>query len=112
MGDRFDTSKLASKCAGECVVQRSSKQRRDRRGAGVWMANAAPAVDENGDIYVVTGNGPYNPEFAHDQLGESVVKLTWTPGDPGSLSVSDWFTPFADADRDAVTRIRTSRPAA
>ena len=64
------------------------------------MANAAPAVDANGDIYVVTGNGPYNPQFGADQLGESVVRLTWNPGDPGSLWVSDWFTPFLDADRD------------
>ena len=69
-------------------------------GAGVWMANAAPAVDENGDIYVVTGNGPYNPQFALDQLGESVVHLIWNPGNPGSLVVADWFTPFRDVDRD------------
>jgi hypothetical protein len=73
-------------------------------GGGVWMANAAPAVDANGDIYVVTGNGPYNPQFALDQLGESVVRLTWNPGNPGSLSVSDWFTPFLDADRDDAHR--------
>ena len=47
------------------------------------------AVDENGDIYVVTGNGPYNPQFALDQLGESVVHLIWNPGNPGSLVVAD-----------------------
>jgi outer membrane protein assembly factor BamB len=70
-------------------------------GGGVWMANAAPAVDNNGDIYVVTGNGPYNPQFGLDQLGESVVRLTWNPGNPGSLVTSDWFTPFLDVDRDS-----------
>jgi len=69
-------------------------------GGGIWMANAAPAIDNNGDIFVVTGNGPYNPQFGLDQLGESVVHLIWTPGDPGSLNVSDWFTPYMDADRD------------
>jgi outer membrane protein assembly factor BamB len=69
-------------------------------GAGVWMANAAPAIDENGDIFVVTGNGPYNPRFARDQLGQSVVRLAWNPGDSGSLTLRDWFTPFADVDRD------------
>jgi hypothetical protein len=73
-------------------------------GGGVWMANAAPAVDGNGDIYAVTGNGPYNPQFGLDQLGESVVRLTWNPGNPGSLTVSDWFTPFLDADRDGPHR--------
>jgi hypothetical protein len=66
------------------------------------MANAAPAIDANGDIYVVTGNGPYNPQPAADQLGESVVRLTWNPGTPGSLVVSDWFTPFRDVDRDGA----------
>ena len=69
-------------------------------GGGVWMANAAPAIDSNGDIFVVTGNGPYNPQWGLDQLGESIVHLIWTPGNPGSLTVSDWFTPFLDADRD------------
>jgi hypothetical protein len=64
------------------------------------MANAAPAIDSNGDIYVVTGNGPYNPEDGTEQLGESLVRLTWNPGDPGSLLASDWFTPFRDDDRD------------
>jgi len=64
------------------------------------MANAAPAIDDNGDIYVVTGNGPYNPQFSLDQLGESVVRLVWNPGNPGSLVVADWFTPFRDVDRD------------
>ncbi len=69
-------------------------------GGGVWMANAAPAVDDNGEIYVATGNGPYNPQFGLDQLGESAVHLTWNPGNPGSLTVADWFTPYLDADRD------------
>ena len=66
------------------------------------MANAAPAVDDDGDIYVVTGNGPYHPQFARDQLGESVVRLKWNPGNPGSLTVSDWFTPFRDVDRSTL----------
>ena len=64
------------------------------------MANAAPAIDANGDIYVVTGNGPYNPQFGLDQLGESIVHLVWNPGNPGSLTVADWFTPFVDSSRD------------
>src|SRR5215475_5435693 len=69
-------------------------------GAGIWMANSAPAIDSNGDLYVVTGNGPYRPSFALDQLGESVVHLIWTPGNPATLTVADWFTPFIDAQRD------------
>jgi hypothetical protein len=29
-----------------------------------------------------------------------VVHLIWNPGNPGSLVVADWFTPFRDVDRD------------
>src|SRR6516165_265652 len=97
----FDTSKLASTNALANVWCSNPNNTAGKGGGGgVWMANAAPAVDDNGDIYVVTGNGPYNPQFSLDQLGESVVRLVWTPGNPGSLVVADWFTPFRDVDRD------------
>ena len=99
----FDTAKLANGSAQADVwCSNPNNSKGPGGGGGVWMSNAAPAVDGNGDIYVVTGNGPYNPEFGADQLGESVVRLTWNPGNPGSLSVSDWFTPFLDADRDGA----------
>jgi hypothetical protein len=32
----------------------SNKDSGSEGGGGVWMANAAPAVDDNGDIYVST----------------------------------------------------------
>jgi hypothetical protein len=97
----FDTAKIASgNPVADAWCSTPNNSMGSGGGGGVWMANAAPAVDTNGDIYVVTGNGPYNPEFAHDQLGESVVKLTWTPGAQSSLHTSDWFTPFLDIDRD------------
>ena len=82
----YDTAKLAQGNAPAnfwCTTPRNNAG--GGGGGGVWMANAAPAIDDNGDIYVVTGNGPYNPQFGQDQLGESVVHLTWNPGDPGSL---------------------------
>ena len=98
----FDTSKLLGGGAPANVwCSNPNNGSGAGGGGGVWMANAAPAVDDNGNIYVVTGNGPYNPQFGLDQLGESVVRLTWNPGDPGSLVTSDWFTPFLDVDRDA-----------
>ena len=101
----FDTSKLPGGAAPAdvwCSTPRNSSG--SGGGGGIWMANAAPAVDDNGDIYVATGNGPYNPQPSLDQLGESAVRLTWTPGNPGSLVASDWFTPFRDADRDGAHR--------
>lgn len=97
----FDTAKLANGGVPANVwCSNPNNGAGSGGGGGVWMANAAPAVDGNGDIYVVTGNGPYNPRFGFDQLGESVVRLSWNPGNPGSLTASDWFTPFLDADRD------------
>ena len=97
----FDTSKLVSGGAPANVwCSDPNNNAGTGGGAGVWMANAAPALDDNGDIYVVTGNGPYNPQFGLDQLGESVVRLIWNPGNPGSLVTADWFTPFRDLDRD------------
>lgn len=96
----FDTSKLATGAPASVWCSNPNNNAGGGGGTGVWMANAAPAVDDNGDIYVVTGNGPYNPQFGLDQLGESVVRLTWNPGNPGSLRTSDWFTPFLDVDRD------------
>lgn len=32
------------------------------------------------------------------------MKLSWNPGDPGSLTVADWFTPFLDRERDGAHR--------
>jgi hypothetical protein len=99
----FDTAKLAAgNAAANAWCSDPNNGSGGGGGGGVWMANAAPAIDGNGDIYVVTGNGPYNPAFAADQLGESVVRLTWNPGNPGSLVVADWFTPFRDIDRDGA----------
>ena len=72
-------------------------------GAGIWMASQGLAVDEsdpNRDIYFATGNGPYDPTFGADDLGESVVRLRFDPN-ANTLNVVDWFTPFTDASHDA-----------
>jgi outer membrane protein assembly factor BamB len=77
-------------------------------GSGIWQASQGPAADENGDVYVMTGN--YGVEHnhhtvapAHGDLPESFVKLHYTPpanaaGD-GKLEAVAWFTPFTDAVR-------------
>ena len=97
----FDTAKIASgNPVADAWCSTPDNSAGSGGGGGIWMANGAPAVDANGDLFVATGNGPYNPEFAHDQLGESVVRLTWAPGNQSSLHTSDWFTPFRDLDRD------------
>src|SRR5262249_52898009 len=53
--------------------------------AGIWMAGAAPAIDNNGNLYVPTGNGDWD---GSTNFGESVVKLA-----PRTLTLIDWFAP-------------------
>jgi hypothetical protein len=68
-------------------------------GGGIWMAGAGPAVLPNGDLAFVTGNG--NFDGATD-FGESIVRVRYrppAPQAPGSISVVDWWTPFADSSR-------------
>ena len=59
----------------------------DTFGASIWQGGRAPAVDENGDIYVTTGNGPAN---GTNDWGESFLKLSVSTA---GLAVTDWFTP-------------------
>jgi len=51
---------------------------------GVWMGGGGPAADDQGNVYITTGNGPFDdgPEW-----GDSVLKLD------SHLHVIDHFTP-------------------
>lgn len=51
---------------------------------GVWMGGAGPAADDSGNIYVSTGNGPYDGDTA---FGDSVLKFDT------NLHLLDHFTP-------------------
>jgi hypothetical protein len=53
---------------------------------GVWMGGGGPAADENGNIYVTTGNGPWDGQTA---WGDSVMKFS----NNGQLQLLDYFTP-------------------
>ena len=55
------------------------------REAGIWMSGGAPAADANNNLYLVTGNGGFNPPT--NDYGDSLLQLTPT------LAVSQWFTP-------------------
>lgn len=60
---------------------------------GIWMAGSGPAADEDGNIYVATGNGTWN---GATDFGMSVVKL-----DP-TLHVLDYFTPHDEEELSAA----------
>lgn len=62
-----------------------------------WMADAAPAVDSSGNIYLVSGNGVFDAASAGPDLGESYIKLSTSNG----VAVADYFTPFNYASLDA-----------
>ncbi len=61
--------------------------------ASIWQFGQAPAVDAEGNIYLVTGNGSWN---GSTDFSESFLKL-----DP-HLKIVDWFTPTDHAHLDSI----------
>jgi len=55
-------------------------------GGGIWGSGAGPASDDQGNIFVVTGDGPN--DGSQTGWGQSVLRLDT------SLKVQDYFTPF------------------
>jgi len=60
-------------------------------GASIWQSGQAPAVDEQGNIYVVAGNGSWDGKR---NFSESFLKLS------PDLKLLDWFTPTNHFDLD------------
>jgi hypothetical protein len=58
---------------------------------GIWQAGAAPAVDGNGNMYLVTGDGDFDANIDGQDYGDSILKLSLNA--PG-LSPTDYFSPF------------------
>lgn len=56
---------------------------------GIWHSGGGPAADASGNVFVMTGDGPFDPSPGVDSYSDSVLKLT-----NGSLKISDYFTPF------------------
>lgn len=51
---------------------------------GVWMGSGGPVADSSGNIYITTGNGPWDGNTA---FSDSVIKFSPT------LQLEDYFTP-------------------
>jgi hypothetical protein len=62
---------------------------------GIWQAGAGPASDDEGNVYVMTGNGTYDRKAGN--RGTSFIKLnkdltvtgSWTPAEYGCLNNID-----------------------
>ena len=63
----------------------------DGSDGGIWQSGCGPAVDSNGDLLLVSGNGTFDETAPRTNYGDSFIRLT--PG-LGTLTVSDFFTPF------------------
>jgi hypothetical protein len=63
-------------------------------GPGIWMAGSGPVVDSSGNVYLLTGNGPFGPGLdasgfpSGGNYANSFLKLTPAGG---TLKVSDYF---------------------
>jgi hypothetical protein len=63
------------------------------KAASIWQFGQAPAVDAEGNIYFVTGNGSWN---GSSDFSESFLKLD------SDLKMLDWFTPTDHAHLDSI----------
>jgi hypothetical protein len=59
----------------------------DGNGGGIWQSGRAPAIDADGNVFVVTGNGDFD---GASNFSGAIIKLSGA-----SLSVLDWYTPAA-----------------
>ncbi|MGC2637038.1 MAG: Ig-like domain-containing protein [Acidobacteriaceae bacterium] len=59
---------------------------------GVWMGSGGPVADSSGNVYITTGNGPWDGKTA---WSDSVLKFPPTPtsGSNGTMQPEDYFTP-------------------
>ncbi len=76
----------------------------DGSGNSFWNSGDGPAADAQGNLYNISANGPFDTTLnaagfpSGGDYGDSILKMT--PG-AGSLIVSDYFTPAAQAN-DAI----------
>ena len=70
-------------------------------GTGIWMAGQAPAIDEEGNLFIVGANGAFDP--TKGCYGNAAVKLGYAPASgatPAKFSVLTWWAGYSDAGRD------------
>jgi Bacterial Ig-like domain (group 2) len=66
---------------------------------GIWGAGAAPAVDTENHLFLVTGDGAFDANSGGANYGDSFLKLLQTNN---GLSLLDYFTPSNQKRLDAL----------
>jgi hypothetical protein len=56
---------------------------------GIWQSGGGPSADSNHNVYVTTGNGPFDVNLGSNDYGDSFLRLNAA----GALSVADYFSP-------------------
>ena len=56
---------------------------------GIWQSGGGPSADSNHNVYVTTGNGPFDVNLGSTDYGDSFLRLNTA----GALSVADYFSP-------------------
>jgi putative pyrroloquinoline-quinone-binding quinoprotein len=70
-------------------------------GGGIWQGGAGPAADRDGNVYVMIGNGHYDP--LEGSYGDSIVRLHSLPGRGKTIAdfgVDASFAPPAETAND------------
>ncbi len=60
-----------------------------------WASGAAPSVDDQGNIYLISGNGTFDADRGGQNLGEAFIRLSTSPD---GVSLADYFAPFNQLD--------------
>ena len=61
----------------------------DDSQSGIWQGDTGLAADDDGNIFLATGNGGFDADSGGRDYGDSALRL-----DGHNLSVLDYFTPF------------------
>lgn len=70
----------------------------DDQESGIWLSDTGPAADEDGRVFVVTGNGRYTTDRGGRDYGDSVLRLRL---DGGTLALVGSFTPHDQRELNA-----------
>jgi hypothetical protein len=62
-------------------------------GGGIWQSGGGPAADANHNVYVLTGDGPFDAYRGGIDYSDSFLRL----GTAGALAVADYFSPCDEA---------------